>query len=236
VAFVRAALAAPGVKVGAICHSLWLLCADPGLLSGRRVTCAHNIVSDVENTGAVVVRDATGTATADLVVDGDLVTARHPEVTEEFLTAFVREIETAQTTAAPARGETGMPTEQQIRDAVQGYVDSFNTRDREKFLAGLAEDVVQIDPVGSPANTGRAALAAFWDGLYAAVEKVEFSVTDLIVTGDEAALSFHIVQTTADGPVTVDGIDIFRIDGDGRIAEVRGYADAAHIRAGSAGS
>jgi uncharacterized protein (TIGR02246 family) len=243
VAFVRAALAAPGVKVGAICHSLWLLCADPGLLRGRKVTCAHNIVSDVENTGAVVVRDAAGTATVDLVVDGDLVTARHPEVTEEFLAAFVREIEapasaTSRTgsSAARTRGDVSMPTEQQIRAAVHGYVDSFNTKDREKFLALLAEDVVQIDPVGSPANTGRGALAAFWDGLFAAVEKVEFAVSDLIVTGDEAALAFHIVQTTANGPVTVDGIDVFRIDGDGRIAEVRGYADAAHIRAGSAGS
>ncbi|MFJ5230899.1 nuclear transport factor 2 family protein [Kitasatospora sp. NPDC088391] len=244
VAFARAALAEPGVKVGAICHSLWLLCADPGLLRGRRVTCAHNIVGDVENTGAVVVRDTVGAATADLVVDGDLVTARHPEVTEEFLAAFVREIETAWAApaartapaAAPVRGDAAMPTEQQVRTAVQGYVDSFNTRDRDKFLALLAEDVVQVDPVGSPANTGRAALADFWDGLFGSVEKVEFAVTDLIVSGDEAALTFHIVQTTPGGPVVVDGVDVFRIDGDGRIAEVRGYVDAAHVRAGSAGS
>src|SRR5688500_10850362 len=35
------------VKIGTICHSMWLFTADPDLLRGRRVTCAHNIVSDV---------------------------------------------------------------------------------------------------------------------------------------------------------------------------------------------
>ena len=35
---------AAGVKIGTICHSLWLLCADRSLLEGKKVTCAHNII------------------------------------------------------------------------------------------------------------------------------------------------------------------------------------------------
>ncbi|MFC9284352.1 DJ-1/PfpI family protein [Streptomyces collinus] len=93
VEFLRAAMAVPGLKVGTICHSLWLLCADRALLAGRRVTCAHNIVCDVENAGAEIVYADGGTA--DLVVDGDLITAKHPQMTREFMTAFVREIEAA---------------------------------------------------------------------------------------------------------------------------------------------
>ena len=92
VEFIRAAMRADGVKVGTICHSLWLLCADRDLISGRRVTCAHNIVCDVENAGAEVVYE--GNSTARIVVDGDLITARHPEVTQEFTTRFASEIET----------------------------------------------------------------------------------------------------------------------------------------------
>jgi putative intracellular protease/amidase len=91
VRFLRAAAATPGLVTGALCHALWLWCADPELLRGRRVTCAHNIVRDVENAGGTVVY-ADG-ATADVVVDGTLVTARHPEVVGEFLLAFTREIE-----------------------------------------------------------------------------------------------------------------------------------------------
>jgi putative intracellular protease/amidase len=91
VEFMRRALRRPGLKVGTICHSLWLLCADSALLRGRRVTCAHNILCDVENAGAEVVY--AGESVADLVIDGDLVSARHPEVTTEFMQALVKEIE-----------------------------------------------------------------------------------------------------------------------------------------------
>jgi protease I len=90
VAFIRKAMEEKA-KVGTICHSLWLLCADPALLKGRRVTCAHNIVCDVENAGAEVMFEGDGTA--DLVVDGNLVTGKHPAVTEQFMETFIREIE-----------------------------------------------------------------------------------------------------------------------------------------------
>jgi putative intracellular protease/amidase len=86
VQFLRAALDlmdAGQVLVGTICHSLWLLCADPKLLTGRAVTCAHNIIADVENAGGVVIYD--GNATADIHVDGGLISAKHPGVTTQFI-------------------------------------------------------------------------------------------------------------------------------------------------------
>lgn len=98
VEFVRRAMAADGVKIGTICHSMWLLCADPDLIRGRQVTCAHNIVCDLENAGADVVFE--GNRTADLVVDGDLISARHPEVTDAFMRRFVSEMEAAEIEAA----------------------------------------------------------------------------------------------------------------------------------------
>ena len=91
VVFLRKAMNAKGVKVGTICHGLWLMCADPKILEGRRVTCAHNIICDVENAGADVVFE--GDQTVDVVVDRDLITAKHPGVLEKFLDTFVREIE-----------------------------------------------------------------------------------------------------------------------------------------------
>jgi putative intracellular protease/amidase len=90
VRLLRRALRA-GTTVGTICHSLWLLCADPDLLRGRKVTCAHNIVCDVENAGAEVVYAAGGTA--DVVVDGNLISAKHPAVVDAFLEAVVGQIE-----------------------------------------------------------------------------------------------------------------------------------------------
>jgi putative intracellular protease/amidase len=91
VEFLRKAVAEDTVKLGTICHSLWLFCADPDLLKNKKVTCAHNIICDVENAGGDVVYE--GDVTADLVIDGNLITGKHPGVVEEFMVAFMAEIE-----------------------------------------------------------------------------------------------------------------------------------------------
>jgi protease I len=91
VVFLGKAMAATGVKVGAICHSLWLLCANKALLKGRKVTCAHNIICDVENAGAEVIYD--GDQTADVVIDGDLISGKHPGVIDEYLDIFLKALE-----------------------------------------------------------------------------------------------------------------------------------------------
>jgi putative intracellular protease/amidase len=94
VAFLRKAVAemdAGRLPVGTICHSLWLFCASPELLVGRKVTCAHNIIADVRNAGGQVVFD--GDKLADTHVDGGLVSGRHPGVVEEFMAAFEQAME-----------------------------------------------------------------------------------------------------------------------------------------------
>ena len=91
VVFLRKANSNPDVPLGTICHSLWLFCADSDLLRGKKVTCAHNIICDVENAGAEVIFD--GDATADLVIDGNLITGKHPGVTDKFMEAFLQAIE-----------------------------------------------------------------------------------------------------------------------------------------------
>jgi putative intracellular protease/amidase len=91
------------LKVGAICHGLWLFCADPALIRGRRVTCAHNILADVQNAGGVPVFD--GHQLADTCVDGGLVTGRHPGVVDEFMNVFLKEVTSVSVGApVPAQG------------------------------------------------------------------------------------------------------------------------------------
>jgi len=91
VVFLRNAMSTQGLKVGTICHSLWLLCADRTMLEGRKVTCAHNIICDVENAGGDVIYE--GDQTADIVVDGDLITGKHPGITDQYLEVFLQAIE-----------------------------------------------------------------------------------------------------------------------------------------------
>ena len=78
------------LKIGTICHSMWLFCADPKLIKGRKMTCAHNIMCDVINAGGEVVFG--DNQLKDVFVDGGLISGRHPGVVDEFLETFFNEL------------------------------------------------------------------------------------------------------------------------------------------------
>lgn len=67
--FVRRAFAEPSIVKGIICHGLWLVSRVPELVRGRDLVCHPNLYGDAVNMGANYVD-------SDVVVDGDLVTAR----------------------------------------------------------------------------------------------------------------------------------------------------------------
>ena len=78
------------IAIGTICHSLWLFCADPSLIRGRRVTCAHNIVCDVVNAGGELV--ITDGDTVETHADGLLITGKHPGCVDAFNELFLETI------------------------------------------------------------------------------------------------------------------------------------------------
>jgi protease I len=86
------------LKIGTICHSLWLFCADRELIKNRKVTCAHNIICDVENAGGSIVYE--GEETVPVYIHGNLISGKHPGVVEEFMQIFLEEIESKQLTKA----------------------------------------------------------------------------------------------------------------------------------------
>jgi protease I len=68
-AFIKRAFAEKDILKGIICHGMWLVAPVPELVRGRRVVVHNNLLGDARNMGAVYVDE-------DVVVDGDLVTAR----------------------------------------------------------------------------------------------------------------------------------------------------------------
>jgi len=77
----RRAFARPRIVKGVICHGMGLASAAPYLVRERKVVCHNNLIGDVRNMGANYVDQ-------DVVVDGDLVTAR----TGEHCHVFARKI------------------------------------------------------------------------------------------------------------------------------------------------
>jgi protease I len=67
--FVQRAFAEPTILKGIICHGMWLISAAPELVRGRPVVGHPNLYGDIRNMGAIYTDQ-------DVVVDGDLVTAR----------------------------------------------------------------------------------------------------------------------------------------------------------------
>ena len=67
--FLQRAFAKENILKGIICHGMWLVAPVPELVRGRPVTCHNNLHGDIVNMGAIY-------TDRDVVVDGDLVTAR----------------------------------------------------------------------------------------------------------------------------------------------------------------
>jgi protease I len=65
----RRAFANPNILKGIICHGLWLTAPATELVRGRRLVCHNNLHGDAIAYGANYVNQ-------DVVVDGDLITAR----------------------------------------------------------------------------------------------------------------------------------------------------------------
>lgn len=76
---------------GIICHGMWLIAPLPELVRGRQVVVHNNLYGDAKNMGAVYVNE-------DVVVDGDLVTARtggHCHLLARTIIEMMKEKETA---------------------------------------------------------------------------------------------------------------------------------------------
>ncbi|WP_250306225.1 DJ-1/PfpI family protein (plasmid) [Streptomyces sp. NBC_01387] len=81
----RRAFARSGVVKGIICHGMWLASSIPYVVRGRKVVCHNNLLGDVRNMGAHYVDQ-------DVVVDGDLVTARTGDHCHLFARTIIDEL------------------------------------------------------------------------------------------------------------------------------------------------
>ena len=67
--------------VSAFCHGPWVL-ISAGIIKGKRATCYPGMVDDLKNAGAVYVNEPA-------VVDGTIVTARHPRDVGSLMKALL---------------------------------------------------------------------------------------------------------------------------------------------------
>lgn len=71
--------------VAAFCHGPWVLISS-GILKGKKATCYPGIVDDLKNAGAIYVDQPA-------VIDGNIVTSRHPRDVGFFMKALLSKLE-----------------------------------------------------------------------------------------------------------------------------------------------
>jgi steroid delta-isomerase len=123
-----------------------------------------------------------------------------------------------------------MPSADEIRRTVERYVQLMNAGDADGIAALYADDATLEDPIGSPAQRGRAAILGWYR---AAAGKVRVELTGPIrVAGGEAAFPMLGTIGAPASPAYLDIIDVMKFDAAGRIAAMRAFWSADAIRKG----
>jgi len=131
---------------------------------------------------------------------------------------------------------------QQMKDAVQAYIDLFNAQDAQGIADLYAEDAVLIDPMGTPPKKGKAAILEFYTLAVKNGAKLEL-VGPTRIAGNSAAFPFKCTvggMTHVDGDVAVevdlpkggmiiDIIDTFQFNEDGKVTEMNAYWGPSNI-------
>jgi len=131
---------------------------------------------------------------------------------------------------------------QHMQDAVQAYFDLFNAQDAKGIADLYADDATVTDPVGTPAKEGKDAIHAFYTMAVKNGARLKQNGSTRIA-GNSAAFAFTVsvgAMTDVDsdvavavdlpkGGMTIDVIDTFVFDEDGKVTEMRAYWGPGNI-------
>jgi len=133
-----------------------------------------------------------------------------------------------------------MATPEQMAAAVQAYIDLFNACDAQGIADLYADDATVTDPVGTPPKNGKAEILAFYSGAVNGGSQLVQQGSTRIVA-DYAAFSFRVhvggynpedVSIDVDlpsGSMTIDVIDTFQFNNEGKITAMRAFWGPTNI-------
>jgi len=123
-----------------------------------------------------------------------------------------------------------MANTDELRAVCHRYIETFGT-DTDAWADLFAEDAVQEDPVGTPANRGREAIRQFLVGNLATFTTMSLRLKEEpIVVGNEAAMSLEAIAGSGEARARIPQIvDVLTFDESGAITSLRAYWDMASI-------
>ena len=118
-----------------------------------------------------------------------------------------------------------MATPDQIRAAIDAYVDGYNRADREAVVALFAPDAELIDPVGTPTHKGADGIRNFWDQVRSITEDIKLVPQETVVCGSEAVMVFATEARSAGAGMRMTVVDVFEFDDAAKITRLKAYWD-----------
>ena len=122
-----------------------------------------------------------------------------------------------------------MPDAEQMTAVVLAYVDGFEQGDVDAIAALFAVDATVEDPVGTPLKRGRAEIREFYSFSMATGAKLEL-MGEPRCAGDCVAFPFKVKLAWEGQSSAIEVIDTFRIDENGKIAEMRAFWGPANMK------
>jgi steroid delta-isomerase len=124
-----------------------------------------------------------------------------------------------------------MPTQSEMKAALQAYIDGFNAGDADAIMALFAEDAVVEDPVGSPLKS-RAEFEAFIR------QGVKFGARLALAApirgsyGNHAAMVFTVTFVQNGVRYTTNSADVMAFDDAGKIIRMDGFWGPSDVTIG----
>ena len=119
-----------------------------------------------------------------------------------------------------------------IQKVVADYFAAIRAMDVEGVVATFAANAVSHDPVGGPAIEGLAGIRQFFQGMTSAFEEAGLTENHVFISGDGAAVKWTGHGIGKNGrEVNFEGIDVFKVNEEGKIQNLWAYWDAAAMMA-----
>lgn len=120
-----------------------------------------------------------------------------------------------------------MTRQQQMKQAMQAYIDAFNRGDHQGIVDLYAETATVEDPVGSPPKQGRKAISDFYAFAMKSGARLRLAAPIRGSHGDSAAMAFDVELNMPQGETTARAvirvIDVMTFDADGKFSSMRAY-------------
>ena len=120
----------------------------------------------------------------------------------------------------------------QVRHALERYIEAWTTKDKALLLSLFAEDGVLEDPVGTPPFRGHEGIGRFWDfALQDGNRQVTPRLQEIRACGDQGILRFVMEVRLPDRNAGLDLsiVEHAQIDEDGRIRHLRAFWDESSV-------